>query len=155
MSNMTKLLILTLAAAALGAGVPQAPSRPEENLRFPVEDRDVIRLKMKREVMDDEASESENLRFPVEDRDEIRLKMKREVKDDEASESENLRFPTSGARRQSRVLEEGQRIELKMRRKRDLPRSLEREAKYLERLELQPIPSRKFETRSMTRVYDF
>ena len=76
--------------------------------------------------MDDEASESENLRFPVEDRDEIRLKMKREVKDDEASESENLRFPTSGARRQSRVLEEGQRIELKMRRKRDLPGSLER-----------------------------
>merc|ERR1719341_1694821 len=113
MSDMTKLLILTLAAAALGvpAGVPQAPSRPEENLRFPVDNDYETRLKMKREVMDT----------------------------DMASKSETLTFPTSGTRRQSHA----RGIE-----KRDLFDQVDREGKYLESLELQPTPSRKFETRS-------
>merc|ERR1719341_2697988 len=109
---MTKLLILTLAAAALGAqGVPQGP-RPVDTQRNPTDNMDEIRLKMKREVMD------------------------------MASKSETLTFPTSGTRRQSHVLKYGRGIE-----KRDLFDQVDREGKYLESLELQPTPSRKFETR--------
>ena len=63
MSNMIKLIILTLAAAALGvpAGVPQAP-RPEKTLRNPTDmDMEMIRVENsfeKREVMG-EASASD------------------------------------------------------------------------------------------------
>merc|ERR1719500_800354 len=163
---MIKLLILTLAAAALGAGVPQAPSRPEESLRFPV----------KREVMDDEASESENLRFPtsgtrrqshvlkygrgIEKRD-LFDQMDREKEIDSGKYFESLRNPMDnveeillensfekredmrGPRRQPAVDLEHERIE-----KRDVLGNRDKEGKYLESLELQPTPSRKFETRS-------
>merc|ERR1719500_801144 len=80
---MTKLLILTLAAAALGAqGVPQGP-RPVDTQRNPSDNMDETRLT---------------------------LKMKREVMD-MASKSEPLTFPTSGTRRQSHVLKYGRGIE--------------------------------------------
>merc|ERR1719341_704642 len=151
---MIKLLILTLAAAALGAGVPQAP-RPEKTLRNPtdmdmemerIEKRDVEegfsyfppRPSQESEVFG--VRESRYLESPNDPNRPEGIRTKRELLDE-----------ASDPRRQPNVPEYGPRIE-----KRDViqpggPR--DREAKYLESLELQPTPSRKFETRSMKRVY--
>merc|ERR1719452_14007 len=127
MSNMTKLIILTLAAAALGvpAGVPQAP-RPEKTLRNPtdmgtemerIEKRDVekgfsyfpprpsqesevfgIREGRYLESPNDPNRPDMTLRFPMPDRGGIRTK--REVMD-----------MASDPRRQPNVPKYGLRIE--------------------------------------------